>query len=49
VERVLNESGEPAGQDFTSAFRDSGAIDKGVRGVVGWDSAVVGCLRMSHF
>ena len=35
VERVLSESGEPARQDSASAFRDSGAIGKGVRNVIG--------------
>ena len=35
VERVVSESGEPAGQGSTSAFRESGAIDKGVRNVIG--------------
>jgi hypothetical protein len=49
VERVLSESGEPAGKDTTSAFRDSGAIGKGVRNVIGRGSAVIGRYHIGHF
>ena len=49
MERVLNESEEPARQDSASAFRDSGAIDKGVENVVGGGSAIIGYLHICHF
>jgi hypothetical protein len=43
VERVLSESGEPSGQGFASAFRDSGAIGKGVKDGLGRGGAVIVC------
>lgn len=49
VERVLSESREPAGRDSTSSFRDSGAIDKGVRDVIGRGGAVIRGLHISRF
>jgi hypothetical protein len=49
MERVLNESGEPAGQDSTSAFKSSGAIGKGVRNVLGRGGAVIDCFHVCHF
>ncbi len=48
VERVLSESGEPAGKDSESGFRDGGAIDKGARDVLGRGGAVIGCLHIGH-
>jgi len=47
VERVLSESGEPSGQDSGSAFRDSEAIGKGVRDILGRSSVAVGHLHMA--
>ena len=49
MERVLNESGEPAGQNSTSEFRDSGAINKGVRNVIGGGGAVTRCFHIGQF
>lgn len=46
VERVLSESGELSGQDSTSSCRDSGAIGKGVRDVLGRGGAVIRCLHV---
>ena len=48
VQRVLSESGKPAEQSSGTAFRDSGAIDKGVRMSLA-GRAVIGCLHVSHF
>ena len=42
-------SGKPSRQDSTSAFRDSGVIDKGVRYSPGGGGAVIGCLHVCHF
>jgi hypothetical protein len=49
VERVLSESGEPAGQDSASSFRDGGAIGKGVRNVLGRCGAIIGWFHIGHF
>jgi hypothetical protein len=49
MERVLNESGEPAGKESAGAFRDSGAIGKRVGDVIGRGDAIVGCLHVCHF
>lgn len=38
----MNHRGVPAGQDSTSAFRDSGAIDTGVRGALGRMARLLG-------
>ena len=46
MERVLSESGELSGQDSTSSCRDSGAIGKGVRDVLGRGGAVIRCLHV---
>ena len=42
-------SGEPSGQDSTSAFRNSGAIGKGGRDVIGGAGAVNGYLHVCDF
>jgi hypothetical protein len=39
----------PVGQDSTSGFRDSGAIDKGISDVVGRGGAVIGCVHICHY
>jgi len=49
VGRVLGESGEPDGQDCRSSFRDSGAIGKGVRDVLGRGGVIIGRLHVGHF
>jgi len=49
VERILSELGELAGQSFASAFRNTGAIGKGVRDVLGRSGTVIGCLHIGHF
>lgn len=49
MERVLSESGQASGQDSESAFRDSGAIGKGARDVIGRGGGVIGCLHVRHF
>jgi len=52
VQRVLSESGKPAEQSSGAAFRDSGAIDKEVKNVLGGAArggAVIGCLHVWHF
>ncbi len=42
VQRVLSESGKPAEQSSGAAFRDSGAIDKGVKNVLGGAARLLG-------
>jgi hypothetical protein len=49
VERVLSESGEPAGKDSTSAFRNRGANGKEVRDVLGGGGMVIGCFHIGRF
>ena len=52
MQRVLSESGKPAEQSSGAAFRDSGAIDKGVKNVPGGAArggAVIGCLHVRYF
>lgn len=49
VETVLSESGESAEQDFTSVLRNSGAIDKGDRNVMGESGAVIRSFHVRHF
>jgi hypothetical protein len=41
--------GEPARQDSTNAFRDSGAIGEGVRDVIGRRGAGIGGFHFGHF
>jgi hypothetical protein len=41
--------GGSAGRDYESSIRDSGAIDKGVRDVIGRGGAVIGCFQIRHF
>ena len=47
VQRVLSESGKPAEQSSGAAFRDSGAIDKGVKNVLGGAARAARLLGVS--
>ena len=49
MERVLSESGQAEGQDSTSAFRSSGAIDKGITDVLGRGGANIEYFHIGHF
>jgi len=49
VEREVNELGESAGQDSTSAFRNSGAIAKGVKNHIGKGGANIEYFHIWHF
>jgi len=49
VGRVLNELGEPSGEDSRRAFRGSGAIGKRVRDVLARCGAVIGCFHVGNF
>jgi hypothetical protein len=44
-----NNSGKPSRQDSMGAFRDNGAIGKGVTYRPGRSGAVIGCLHVCHF